>query len=91
MFEGFRSFSDYVHEYDLERIEGLLLRHLSSAYKVLAQTVPDGAKTETVREMEYYLRDMLKQLYAYEGQTVVASQPIFRQYLGHLSRQTSLV
>jgi hypothetical protein len=41
MFEGFRSFSDYVQEYDLERVEGLLLRHLHSVYKVLSQTVPD--------------------------------------------------
>ncbi len=40
MFEGFRSFSDYVQEYDLERAEGLLLRHLNSVYKVLSQTVP---------------------------------------------------
>src|SRR5262249_5866589 len=52
MFEGFRSFSDYVQEYDLERAEGLLLRHLSSVYKTLAQTVPDGAKTDEAREME---------------------------------------
>ena len=41
MFEDFRSFSDYVQEYDLERAEGLLLRHLNSVYKVLSQTVPD--------------------------------------------------
>ena len=60
MFEGFRSFSDYVQEYDLERAEGLLLRHLNSAYKVLGQTVPDGVKSDTVREMELYLRDMLR-------------------------------
>ena len=60
MFEGFRSFSDYVQEYDLERAEGLLLRHLNSVYKVLSQTVPDGVKTDTVREMELYLRDMLR-------------------------------
>jgi hypothetical protein len=60
MFEGFRSFSDYVQEYDLERAEGLLLRHLNSVYKVLSQTVPDGSKTDTVREMELYLRDMLR-------------------------------
>ncbi|HKQ96871.1 MAG TPA: DUF3516 domain-containing protein [Candidatus Polarisedimenticolia bacterium] len=60
MFEGFRSFADYVQEYDLERAEGLLLRHLDSVYKVLAQTVPDDAKTELVVEMEYYLRDMLR-------------------------------
>jgi hypothetical protein len=62
MFEGFRSFSDYVQEYDLERAEGLLLRHLNSVYKVLSQTVPDGVKTDTVREMELYLRDMLRQI-----------------------------
>jgi superfamily II RNA helicase len=62
MFEGFRSFSDYVQEYDLERVEGLLLRHLHSVYKVLSQTVPDGVKTEGVFEMELYLRDMLRQV-----------------------------
>jgi len=62
MFEGFRSFSDYVQEYDLERVEGLLLRHLHSVYKVLSQTVPDGVKTEGVLEMELYLRDMLGQV-----------------------------
>jgi hypothetical protein len=60
MFEGFRSFSDYVQEYDLERAEGLLLRHLHSVYKVLSQTVPDTAKTDTVLEIELYLRDMLR-------------------------------
>ena len=62
MFEGFRSFSDYVQEYDLERAEGLLLRHLNSVYKVLSQTVPDTVKTGTVLEMELYLRDMLRQV-----------------------------
>jgi len=62
MFEGFRSFSDYVQEYDLERAEGLLLRHLHSVYKVLSQTVPDGVKTDVVLEMELYLRDMLRQV-----------------------------
>jgi superfamily II RNA helicase len=62
MFEGFLAFSDYVQEYDLERAEGLLLRHLSSVYKVLRQTVPDGVKTDDVVEMELYLRDMLRQV-----------------------------
>src|SRR5262249_26693599 len=57
MFEGFRAFADYVGEYDLERAEGLLLRHLNSVYKVLSQTVPDGAKTDEIREMELYLGD----------------------------------
>jgi superfamily II RNA helicase len=62
MFEGFRSFSDYVQEYDLERAEGLLLRHLHSVYKALSQTVPDSVKTDTILEMELYLRDMLRQV-----------------------------
>jgi superfamily II RNA helicase len=62
MFEGFRSFSDYVQEYDLERAEGLLLRHLGSVYKVLRQTVPEAAKSDPLVEMELYLRDMLRQV-----------------------------
>jgi superfamily II RNA helicase len=62
MFETFRSFSDYIRDYELQRAEGVLLRHLNSVYKVLAQTVPDAAKTEPVREMEIYLRTMIRQV-----------------------------
>ena len=62
MFENFRSFSDYVQEYDLERAEGLLLRHLNSVYKTLAQSVPDSVKTDAILEIELYLRDMLRQV-----------------------------
>jgi len=62
MFESFRSFSDYIRDYELQRAEGLLLRHLNSVYKVLAQTVPDTAKTEPVLEMELYLGAMLRQV-----------------------------
>ena len=62
MFETFLSFSDYVREYGLERMEGLLLRHLSSVYKVLRQTVPDGMKTDEVVEMELYLQDLVRRV-----------------------------
>lgn len=62
MFETFLSFSDYVREYGLERVEGLLLRHLASVYKVLRQTVPDGMKTVEVVEMELYLRDLVRRV-----------------------------
>jgi superfamily II RNA helicase len=62
MFESFRSFSDYIRDYELQRAEGLLLRHLNSVYKVLAQTVPDTAKTDPVREMELYLGTMIRQV-----------------------------
>jgi hypothetical protein len=62
MFEQFRSFAEYVLDYDLERSEGLLLRHLNSVYKVLSQTVPDGVKSDQVLEMEVYLRTLLRQV-----------------------------
>ena len=62
MFENFRSFAEYVLDYELQRSEGLLLRHLNSVYKVLSQTVPDGVKTDEVREMELYLRTLLRQV-----------------------------
>ena len=62
MFEDYRSFADYVRDYDIQRSEGLLLRHLNSVFKVLAQTVPDEAKTDEVREMEVYLGAMLRQV-----------------------------
>jgi superfamily II RNA helicase len=62
MFETFRSFSDYIRDYELQRAEGILLRHLNSVFKVLTQTVPDTAKNEAVREMELYLGTMLRQV-----------------------------
>jgi hypothetical protein len=40
----------------------LLLRHLNSVFKVLAQTVPDTAKNDTLREMELYLGTMIRQV-----------------------------
>ena len=60
MFERYRSFSDYVKDYGLERSEGLLLRHLSQVWKVLSQTVPESAKTDEVVEMEDYFRELIR-------------------------------
>ncbi|MCL1908619.1 MAG: DUF3516 domain-containing protein [Holophagaceae bacterium] len=60
MFETWSTFADYVRLYNLQRSEGLLLRHLNSVYKVLAQTVPDLAKTDEAREMEGYLQALLR-------------------------------
>lgn len=62
MFELFRSFADYVKDYELQRSEGLLLRHVSSVHKVMLQTVPDAFKTDQVREMELYLGTMIRQV-----------------------------
>jgi hypothetical protein len=62
MFEEFRSFADYIKLYELQRAEGVLLRHLNSVFKVLAQTVPDTAKNDQLREMEIYLGTMIRQV-----------------------------
>ncbi|GLH72800.1 helicase [Geothrix limicola] len=62
MFESYLSFADYVRTYELQRAEGLLLRHINSTFKVLSKTVPDAAKTDEVREMEAYLGAMLRQV-----------------------------
>jgi superfamily II RNA helicase len=51
MVESVMSFSEYVREYGLERMEGLLLRYLSDVYKTLVQTVPAWAKDERVEDV----------------------------------------
>ena len=60
MYERYLSFAEYIRAYDLQRTEGLLLRHLSQVWKVLAQTVPESAKTPEVVEMEDYLRELVR-------------------------------
>jgi superfamily II RNA helicase len=59
MFENFSTFSGYVKQYNLQRMEAILLRHLNYVYKVLSQTVPDGYKNEELLEMQDYLGDMI--------------------------------
>lgn len=60
MAERHSSFEDYIKSYNLERSEAVLLRHLGECYKVLAQTVPDSAKNDGLRELEQYLRDLVR-------------------------------
>jgi hypothetical protein len=84
MFEGFRSFAEYILDYELQRSEGLLLRHLNSVYKVLSQTVPDGMKNDAVYEMELYLRTLLRTVDSsledeWERMRDPAYQPLARQ------------
>ncbi|WP_458451350.1 DEAD/DEAH box helicase [Fibrobacter sp.] len=60
MFENFSTFSGYVKQYGLQRMEAILLRHLNYVYKVLSQTVPDGYKNDELLEMQDYLGDMIR-------------------------------
>jgi superfamily II RNA helicase len=61
MVETFQSFHEYVREYDLQRIEGLLLRYLTEVFKVLEQTIPDAAKNDEVRALAVYFGTMVRQ------------------------------
>ena len=45
MIERFCSFHDYIRDYGLQRVEGMLLRYLSEAYRGLAQSVPARHRT----------------------------------------------
>ena len=62
MVENFFTFSDYIREYDLHKSEGVLLRYLMNVFKVLDHTVPDAAKNDLVREIELFLRTMIRQV-----------------------------
>ncbi len=61
MFETYQSFDDYIRDYELQRVEGTLLRYLSEVFKVLEQTVPDAAKTDEVQAMAIYFGAMVRQ------------------------------
>ena len=56
MVERFLSFTEFVSEYGLERMEGVLLRYLTQAYKGVAQIVPALFKNDEVIDIEAYLR-----------------------------------
>ncbi|MGN6386963.1 MAG: DEAD/DEAH box helicase [Verrucomicrobiota bacterium] len=62
MLENYYTFADYIREYELQKVEGVLLRHLMSVYKVLEHTVPTAAKTEPVQEVETLLKIMIRQV-----------------------------
>ena len=59
MIERYASFTDYVKDLGLERVEGLLLRYLSEAYKALVQNVPAERHTDELDDIIAFLRAML--------------------------------
>jgi superfamily II RNA helicase len=62
MYEEFYAFAEYINEYELQRMEGLLLRYLSDVYKVLSQSVPELAKDEGVRDVITYFGAIVRQV-----------------------------
>ncbi len=62
MYERLMNFSQYVQFYELARSEGIVLRYLAGAYKALAQTVPDAAKTEELQDLIEWLGELVRQV-----------------------------
>ena len=60
MYERYCTFNEYVSEYGVARVEGLLLRYLSDAYRTLVQNVPDEFKDEAVYDVLAFLRTTLR-------------------------------
>ncbi|MCA9525790.1 MAG: DUF3516 domain-containing protein, partial [Myxococcales bacterium] len=60
MFSRYCTFNQYVKDLGLERVEGVLLRHLSQTYKVLVQNVPAPLKTDGLVDLISYLRQVLQ-------------------------------
>ncbi len=61
MYEGGRTFTEFVGFYGLARSEGLVLRYLSNAYRALRQTVPDDVKTDELDEIVDWLGETVRQ------------------------------
>ena len=60
MLERFCSFHDYVRDYGLQRVEGILLRYLSEAYRGLAQSVPARYRSPEVEEVTLTLASLVR-------------------------------
>jgi superfamily II RNA helicase len=58
--ERFCSFGDYVRDYGLQRVEGVLLRYLSESYKAMAQSVPARFRSPEVEELTLSLGSLVR-------------------------------
>ena len=62
MWEGYFSFAEYVRLYGIETAEGLLLRYLSSSYKMLVRSVPIAFLNDELVEVIGYFRAMIERV-----------------------------
>jgi superfamily II RNA helicase len=61
LYERGLTFTEYVAHYRLPRVEGVLLRYLSDAYKALRRTVPEGSRDETFSDLVEWLGELVRQ------------------------------
>ncbi len=62
LYQQAMTFADYIDHHGLARSEGLVLRYLGDAYKGLAQTVPEEAKTDEVIDLTEWLGETVRQV-----------------------------
>jgi hypothetical protein len=60
LYETGSCFRDYVKDYGLQHYEGVLLRYLTNAYRVLVQNVPERAKTTEVCDLTEWLGEEVR-------------------------------
>ena len=60
MYERAMTFGEYVAWLKIERVEGLLLRYLTDAYRALRQTVPESARTPEFETLLDWLGDTVR-------------------------------
>ncbi|MGA4507758.1 DEAD/DEAH box helicase [Propionibacteriaceae bacterium G1746] len=60
MYERAMTFGEYVAWLKLERVEGLLLRYLSDAFRALRQTVPESVRTPEFEVLLDWLGDVVR-------------------------------
>jgi superfamily II RNA helicase len=58
--ERFCSFHDYIRDYGLQRVEGILLRYLSEAYRGVAQSVPRTHLTPEIDDVTLTLASLVR-------------------------------
>ena len=60
MFEFWQSFEDYIKTYQLERSEGVLLRHLTEVCRVMSQTLPPSCLTPDLEEAVQFFEQTVR-------------------------------
>ncbi len=83
MIERYASFPEYVRELGLERVEGVLLRYLSDAFKALIQNVPAEEQTDELLDVIAFLRATIGRVDA----SLVAEWEALRSGVGGVGEQ----
>jgi len=62
MIERYMTLTDYIKEYRLDRVEGVLLRYVTQVYKTLLQNVPEELVDDELHDIIAFLRASLARI-----------------------------